>query len=115
MSQPSLFDVPEGERRKRDGMDRAEEHAVPPWNNDVDLAILRAARRLDLFTTDDVWAELQGLPAWTHEPRAMGPAMRRACGFGWCKPTDAFWLSKRPDCHRRPLRVWESLYRAVVG
>lgn len=105
----TLFDPEEGTRRRDEAIARAEQHAVVDWNDEVDRAILRVARRRDLFTTDDIWQELLTAPAWTHEPRAMGAAMRRAERAGWCSPTADWWLSKRPACHRRPLRVWRSL------
>jgi len=108
-TQPSFFDPVEGKRLREDGIARAEDHAVPDWNVEVDKAILRIARRRPLFTTDDVWAEIAPIPTLTHEPRAMGAAMRRAQRAGWCKPTDEHWLTKRALAHRRPLRVWQSL------
>lgn len=116
MIQPSIFDPDEGDRRKEDGIQRAEDHAVPDWNVEVDGAVLRVARRLELFTSDDVWAELVATTeASTHEPRAMGPAMRRAATAGWCMPTGEFSLSKRPERHRAPLRVWASRCRSEVA
>lgn len=116
MTQSSLFDPEEGERRKQDGMARAEDHAVVDWNAEVDRAVLRVCYRQALFTTDDVWAELVATTeAATHEPRAMGPAMRRAEIAGWCKPTSDFWLSRRPERHRAPMRVWASLRHEGVA
>lgn len=105
----TLFDPEEAARLKKDGMARSEDHAAPDWSAEVDQAVLRAAKRSLLFTTDDVWGELILTEATTHDPRAMGPAMRRACAAGWCSPTDDYRQSTRPACHQRPLRVWFSL------
>lgn len=45
----------------------------------------------------------------THEPRALGAIMRRAVANGLIEPTEQHVLSKRPECHRRPIRVWRPL------
>lgn len=105
-----LFDPDEGTRRRDEAIDRVEEHAHVDWNHEVDQAILKTARHHPFFTTDDVWAALLELPASTHEPRAMGAAMRRAYTAGWIRPVDRWELSKRPACHRRPVRIWQSLF-----
>lgn len=47
--------------------------------------------------------------ARTHEPRALGALMREAARAGDIEATDAWALSERVACHRRPLRVWRSL------
>lgn len=61
-----------------------------------------------IFTTDDVWAALAQTPLGPpREPRAMGAVMRAAKSQGICAPTDNWFLSRRPACHRRPLRVWK--------
>lgn len=96
----TLFDPDEGARLRDEAIARVEEHVVrreqgSTAGNPEDRLVL--------------WQELLTAPAWTHEPRAMGAAMRRAERAGWCKPTDDWWLSKRPVCHRNPKRVWRSL------
>lgn len=70
------------------------------------LALVR-----DTFTTDDVWDALHPHEPNTHEPRAMGAAMRRAAKEGWVKATSGYQPSARPSCHARPVRVWGSLIR----
>jgi hypothetical protein len=77
----------------------------------VDLAYRAAvatAKRLQSFTTDDVWEALDGWGVAAIEPRAMGAVMRRLKREGKVKPLQLWQLSKRPECHRRPLRVWHS-------
>lgn len=73
-------------------------------------AIVVLSETEDEFTTDDVW-EYFGDNEITvaHDGRALGGAMRRAEGLGLIRPTDRFVSSDRVACHRRPVRVWESL------
>jgi hypothetical protein len=90
---------------------QVEEAADPDWKQAAAEAIEQVARERDFFTTDHVWMELG--PSGTHEPRAMGAMIRQAAAAGVCRITDRTTKSARPCCHRRPLRVWESLWRTV--
>lgn len=96
-----------GDAKKESAIVRALEHADAGWVTLALAAIFRVASSEELFTTDSVWLEGEGLPA-PREPRAMGSVMRIAEKAGWITPTRDHWLSKRPVCHRRPLRVWQS-------
>jgi len=76
------------------------------------LAVIRSvAQAQSALTTDDIWrvlgrdAELEG--------RAMGAAMRMAAKLGYVRRTDTTRKSERVACHRRDLRVWESLLREL--
>lgn len=99
----------QGELFKADGMRRAEEHAPVSWRGWAELAVRWVALRRPEFTTDPVWSVLE---AWDveapPEPRALGPLMKAACGWRWCAPTERTSLSVRPECHRRPIRVYRS-------
>lgn len=68
--------------------------------------IARLARTRDRFTTDDVWMAVEYRPP---EPRAMGAAMRQAKALGLVVAMNEYVLSKRPCCHRRPVRVWRAV------
>lgn len=70
------------------------------------IAVRVVALRREEFTTDAVWHVLKATPP---EPRAMGAVMRKAVMEKMCVATDRTVLSTRPDCHRRPVRVWRSL------
>lgn len=92
-------------RRARDeAMARAEAHAPEDWNARADAAILRLAKAREQFTTDALWDRLDPPP----EPRALGPAMKRAQKAGWIEPTDRYKQSAREANHARPVRVWRS-------
>lgn len=99
----------QGELFKADGMRRAEEHAPVSWRGHAELAVRYVAERRERFTTDPVWSVLEswGVPM-PPEPRALGPLMKAACGWGWCETTEQTHKSVRPVCNRRPVRVYRS-------
>jgi hypothetical protein len=109
----SLFDAPMGDALREAGIADAQAGAHPVALADALRAVEHVARRRRRFTTDAVWARLRetGAVSFT-EPRAMGAVMRlaqsEACRY--VEPTDEHELSKRPECHRRPVRVWRSLF-----
>lgn len=100
----------------------AREHAIKRVgvNADADWMTLALATIRDLamihdtFTTDEVWDALHPHDDSTHEPRAMGAAMRRAAKTGWVKATANYRPSARPSCHARPVRVWESRIKGAA-
>lgn len=100
----------EGERRRDEGMGRANRAANPAWKACMYECIVVVARRKPFFTSDDVEARRVriGGPT-THENRAFGPLMMQAQREGICLPTDRFENSRRAMEHARPLRVWQSL------
>jgi hypothetical protein len=59
----------------------------------------------ETFTTDDVWELLN---IGVDEPRVLGSVMLQARAQGLCSPTPAYTQSQRPECHARPIRVWQS-------
>jgi hypothetical protein len=72
--------------------------------------ILALARNRVFFTSDEVWRFLITNPLV--EPRAMGAAFEKARRSGAIQRTDQTSKSQRPQCHSRPLRVWNSkIYR----
>ena len=90
------------------GIDAAE-YGSEEWVELAEAVISAICQRSRLFTADRVWFYLQDAGrGWVREPRAMGAAMRRASSVGWCEPTDRTVQSVRPECHRRPVRIWRS-------
>ncbi len=83
-------------------------HANGEWLQEAMDTVIAMAIRLDTFTTDEVWAQLETSDVWTHEPRAMGAIMVAAQREGWVVATDQWRISSRRRCHSRPLRVWKS-------
>ena len=100
-----------GAQARDEAMQQVDDHADTSWKGKALAAVLHIAEHGDEVTTDEVWAALE---KWyphlrTHEPRAMGPVMRRAAGLGLIERTERTTLSVRPENHRRPVRVWRSL------
>ena len=77
------------------------------WIEKFAIPAIREAlnRKGGFITTDDVWTVL-GLVV-PPEKRAMGAAMTRARRQRIIRPTSTYRKSKRPECHARPVRVWE--------
>lgn len=61
------------------------------------------------FTTDEMWAHLDDVGAWTPEPRAIGAVIRNASRAHLIRQTGQYVPSARPECHARPIPVWERI------
>ena len=92
-----------------EAMARVNANANDVWKIDARRAVEDCAAVLEVLTTDDVWALLKGTGSTTTDNRAMGPLMLKAATDGILRHTDKTRLSRRPQCHRRPVRVWRSL------
>ena len=109
--QPTLFDEPLAIAFAEQAIQRVGLNADQLWA----LQALKVVEMLSIqrhdFTTDDVWEWMNQLhpEMTTHEPRAMGAIMRKASATRLCVPTERYSKSQRPECHHRPLRVWQGL------
>lgn len=90
------------ESKRNRAMDRVEDKAGEAWSQYAVSLIRSIAQRMKRFTSDDVMVSLEQKP---HDPRALGPAMKRAQKLGYIKPTTDFKPSLRR--HLSPIRVWE--------
>jgi hypothetical protein len=95
----------QAEARRRDGIERADQHADPQWLAEAAAAIRLMAELNREFIIDDVWATV-GLRR-PHESRAMGAVVVRAKRDGIIAPTDRTRPSN--SSNRSPMRVWRSL------
>lgn len=105
IEQASLFDGPAAIARRDEAIGRVQRHADPAWLLEARRVVGLLARELPELTTDDVWERLENKP---HEPRALGAVMIWAHKAGFVARTDRTRNSLRPECHRRPLRLWAS-------
>lgn len=103
-TQPDLFSAAEGERRRDRALARVGANADAGFVAEARIAIKRAMMQ-GTFTTDDVWALIDPRHT-THERRALGAVMKQLQRSGDIVPTDLYVPSARPECHRRPVRVW---------
>lgn len=109
LEQPHMFDAALATVVRDEAIARVEDNAEPDWVLEALRAIYRICQTRDTFTTDRVWAILdsRSIPG-PHEPKALGAVIRTAQRRGWCRPTPEYTQSVRVECHRRPLRVWQS-------
>lgn len=104
MKQTDLFSRPAGRAARDTAIDAVRGAAPDSWLAEAKRCVLRLARTLDSFTTDDVWMELAGFRP--PEPRALGAVMRDLARAGKVTATEKYRQSARKACHARPLRVW---------
>ena len=79
------------------------------WQHAVNIVQDVAATSFD-FTTDDIWCELERRNVMTpHEPRAIGAVVVAVKRLGLIAPTNRYRPSSRPECHARPIRVWQAV------
>lgn len=78
------------------------------WRRLLWDAVLETAAQLPRFSTDDVWSRV---PKLSHRPAAkvLGSLLLNAKRDGHIRATPEYIKSLRPECHHRPVRVWESL------
>lgn len=93
--------IAEAESAKAHAIENVERGA-PKWVDQAIDMIAALAAIGEPFTTDALWGYLPPPP----EPRAMGAAVKRCEVLGYIRPTGRWVLSKRKECHRRPLREW---------
>lgn len=99
-------------RQARDcAIQQADHHADQRWKQAALETVRRLAEQLDEFTTDEIWAVLDGLNVDTHEPRALGAVIRQASRKGWITKTGRTRQSQRPECHARDIAIWRSELR----
>lgn len=102
-----LWDLEAGRSARDEAMEAVDN---PPWRVFAERALLAVMRRQADVTSDDVWAELDGMgiPRPT-EPRAMGPVMMAAVRDGSLIPTGVR-TGRNPKAHARPIRVYRSMF-----
>lgn len=100
------FDAVEGGRLRDEGIARADAAAPSDWRQRALAAGRMLARTRREFTTDDLWAVLDGDKP--REPRSLGAVMRSLQNEGLIESTEAHVKTERPEAHRNPKRVWQS-------
>ena len=80
--------------------------ADPRWVDTCMKIVRHLAQLGGRFTTDDVWDLLDETGVWTKEPRAMGAVIRKLAADKVIVGDGEYWVSRRPECHQRPVKVW---------
>ena len=100
----------EGEELRDEGMENVQRGVFPEFIACFEGALRAVAQRRLRFTTDAVRYVMERYGcSKPRDWRILGPMMKRAEGWGWIELTNEFHESVRPECHRRPLRVYVSL------
>lgn len=98
----TLFEYAEGERRKAEGMERADAaEGDSEWKRSADAAIRELALTELEFTAEDVRA-IAGSPT---RPNAFGSRFLAAARAGLIVKT-GYRNSLRPSLHSHPVAVW---------
>ena len=100
---------------KDEAIDRVERNASTEWKKVALRAVKWRAKKGLPFTTDEVWADLEGAAVVPpREPRAMGAIMRKAVSEGAIVATEKTVKSSKPSNHKRPERVWSPVTEVVA-
>ena len=113
-SQHGLFDPPvldpvETKRQADLGQAKVQANTTDEWSEEIGFAIVRAARKHQTLTTDQVWEEVPPDVMDENNASGLGPCMKAAARMRIIERTDNRRDSIRPATHGRPLRVWRSL------
>ena len=92
-----------GSQRRDEAITRVAAHAPAGWIEDAINAIRHVSLSRQTLTSDDVWPLVVTPP----EPRAMGVAFTEAARRKIIRKTDRVVNSTRPECHSRPVAIWE--------
>ena len=106
MTQTTIFD--RAERAKQEGMEVSYRNADSQWKKMAVEHVKHLINAKEEFTAEEVVMHLNELGIFTGENRAMGAIMQSFHRAGQIKPW-GFSESKRPECHKSPVRVWKSL------
>lgn len=94
-----------------EAIEAAAKAAGEGWMGEAAAAVAHVAGKLDRFTSDDVWIELdrRASKAVPGDARAMGAVLRFAASQGWAKRLPGeYRQSRRRERHCGPVAVWES-------
>lgn len=104
-----MLDAGEGERRKREAIERVAA-SNQEWLFNAWPYLKQICRERAKFSTDEVWELLvkNGL-GYVRERRAMGALMVMGAKAGLYESASELSKSSMPLCHRRPKLNWVSL------
>lgn len=105
-SQQSIFDI--AERKKTEGMEVAYRNADTEWKRAAVEQVQFLVDTQRFFTSEDAVLRLNELGIVTGENRAMGAIMKAFERAGQIVSTGRFSVSRRPECHKSPVRIWQS-------
>ena len=86
---------------------QVKDHTEAWWREEAFRSADRVMRRMEVFTTDDIWIDLEkrGVDP-PHEPRAMGPVTRSLVANGEVEIT-GHTISNIPRGHGRTVKIYK--------
>jgi hypothetical protein len=97
--------TPEQAKKETDeAIKRVDAHAQKKWQDEAAHVIWRLARSGETFTTDEVMTTMEASENKTHDPRALGPIIRRAITKKVIHATGDYVKSTRR--HSSPIPVY---------
>jgi len=96
-------------REREKAINRVGGNTDPHWRAEAFLSADRVMARMEVFTTDDIWIDLERrrVPP-PHEPRAMGPIMRFLHQNGEVE-ISGVTSSNLTRGHGRPVKIYKVL------
>lgn len=104
--QATIFDT--AEEQKNEGIEAAYRGADVEWKRAAIECLQKMIETRELVTSEDVVLELNKRGITTGENRAMGAIMQSFSRAGLIESTGRFTTSRRPECHKSPVRIWRS-------
>lgn len=109
MTQLNLFDQQRSNDRKVRGQERVLDNEIESWKDEALLVIETVARRLKIFTNDDVREASMKLGlAEPHHCNSIGAVMSAAAKLKIIKKTGRYVKSSVVTSHGRLIAEWES-------
>ena len=105
-TQRSIFDI--AEQKKVEGMETAYRNADTSWKRAAVEYLQHLIDTRRLLTSEDVVLHLNSVGIVTGENRAMGAIIKAFERAGQITSTGRFVESRRPECHKGAVRVWQS-------
>ena len=104
--QATIFDT--AEKQKSEGIEAAYRGADSEWKRAAAECLQQMVETREFITSEDVVLELNKRGIVTSENRAMGAVMQSFSRAGLIESTGRFTTSRRPECHKSPVRIWRS-------
>lgn len=97
-------------KNKHEAIDEVEKNANSVWLHTAQSVVEKLARTKSVFSSDDVWQELDRMQMpRPHEPSAMGAVFRNCARNKICRKTGRYFPSKQPTNHQRDIAEWECI------
>jgi len=106
--QKSIFDVEmDADDRATEGMESSYKHSTTEYKRAASERLTWLIQNADEFTSDDIVNHLNKIGIVGNHA-SLGAMIKGAERAGLISATGKFIESCRPECHKRPIRIWKS-------